>query len=245
MAVVNKTLDSIILKSLALHDLTNHYYVPFFLHAERCLEDLQWDTLRRVKTAVLPIADSDLATLPTDFVEEVYVGIAVGDKLKKLGHNNKLNPSDNSEDAFDVDTGFSYEAAIYSTYAPYWVDTYAKGKMFGRGNRFANSYRVLRDDGFIRFDNNMTDTSVVLVYLTEPTKVGVNSVVHPFAEETILEYIAWQVYKYDRSKRPFETREKKEDYNRAIVKLRARMDKSNTIDFVRSSRKGYKLSPKN
>lgn len=210
---------------------------------------MHYNTLQKIKTVALTIED-DIAYLPNDFVSEVLVGIEVGDKVRPIGAGRKINPKPAA--------GVYTEAADYIGSHPYnwafnlnWFNTYYtpfgefKGKLFGKGGRWVDSYKILRDEGIIRFNNRSAETELLLIYLSTPESVSNTSVIHPFAEEALLMWISWQVARHDRNTPYIEIESKKRDYDNAYRVLRGMMNKMTTTEIIRSVRRGYRLANKN
>jgi hypothetical protein len=241
------TIDAIIRRNLAKRRLPLHYYSPMLVMAKDGLEEMHFDSLQKVKIAVLSI-DTDLMTadLPDDFVEEVMVGIETGDKVRPIGYNHRINQNDN-------DAAYDQEADVYSfgsgqlsagvllenSYNEYLG---YKGRNFGRPVTFTDSYTVLRDANLIRIDNKSDITSIQLIYLSLPEKVSDKSVIHPFAKKSLEEFINWQWAVYNKDKD--QELRRRDFYNQYRI-LRARKNKMTTIEIKRVVRNKFGLAIKN
>jgi hypothetical protein len=248
MAVVNVTLDSIIRHNLAMRKAPLHYYVPTLLYAKQGLQEMHFDSLQKLKIAVLTL-DPDLmtATLPTDFVEEVVVGIEIGDKVRSIGYSDQINKRD------DDDVPFTQEASVYSLGSGYQLgntiieNVYneylgTRGRNFGRPVTFVDSYTIMRDLGQIRVDNQSSATAIHLTYLALPEKVSNKSVIHPFAQRALHSYINWQwaIFVSDRNQEL-----RRRDFHNDYRILRGRLNKMTTTEIKRVVRNKFGLAIKN
>lgn len=246
MAVTNVTLDSIIKRNLAMSSLPIHYYVPQLVMAKRGLEEMHFDTLQKVKYETLTPTNNEVA-LPSGFVAEVFVGIEYGDKVRTIGLNPKINNRDNSGNAFDQTAdqySYNYGESFDSVFLSRHFNEYGSfvGGMYGRNVVWTQSYNINRDLEIIRLDNKSEITSVHLVYLSMPEKVSNQSVVHPFAQQALIDYIEWQWAEYNKDQ-DYQIK-RKEFYNQYRI-LRGRMNKMTTVEVIRALRRNIQLSIKN
>jgi hypothetical protein len=235
------TLDAIIRRNLAMRKLPLHYYLPVLVFAKRGLDEMHFHALQKLKVVTLEI-DPVLktASLPLDFVEEVVVGVRVGDKIRPLGYNHRLNRADSAEPFPENSPGNGAGVAdfletLYTEYGEF------KGKAFGRVQQFPDSYTILLDANKIRVDNSSDITSIELTYLSMPEKVGGKSVIHPFAKSALNSWIDWQWARYNKEK---DQDLRRRDYFNDVRVLRAAKNKMTTIEIKRSVWKSTRLSIK-
>lgn len=241
--MVDITLDAIIRRNLVAMGLPIHYYVNMLVLARRGLQELHFDTLQKVKHAVLSVDSANEATLPTDYVESVYVGIEVGDKVRHIGDSGRINKRDNSGVAFDQ-VNNQYRYAFGSPGADlFFFDEFGQfiSGQFGRNTTWTDDYTINRDLGILRVDNKSNITSVHLVYLSLPEKVTNRSVVHPFAEQALTDWVSWKWAEY--------TKDKMLGYYKSLFYnahriLRGRKNKMTTVEIKRSIRRNTRLSVK-
>lgn len=245
---VDITIDAIIRRNLAKRRLPLHYYGPMLVMAKDGLEEMHFDSLQKVKYAVIDV-DQDLMTadLPADYVEAVMVGVEIGDKVKPLGHNEMINkrddegvPFDQTADLYTYDMGYrvghQIVEQIYNEYGGF------KGRNFGRPVTFTNSYTILRDLGKIRIDNKAVIEQIHLIYLSMPEKVTNKSVIHPFAKKALEAFINWEWAIYAKERDVMMKRAEFFNWNRI---LRARLNKLTKTEIVRSVRNNIRMSIKN
>ena len=242
------SIDAIIRRNLAMRKLPLHYYSPMLVMAKRGLEEMHFDTLQKVKIAVLTL-DTELFTadLPADFVEEISVGLEIGDKVKPIGYNHRINQKDDEGVPFEQETdvyafgnGYMFAGVmienLYDEHLGY------KGRQFGRPVTFTDSFTILRELGKIRIDNRTDATEVHLVYLSMPEKVSNKSVIHPFAQASLHSWLNWQWSLYNGGK---DQELRRRDFYNDYRILRGRMNKMSTVEIKRIVRNKFQLAIKN
>lgn len=249
MAVVDVTVDNVIRRVLAMKGVPIHYYLPMLIIAKRGLEEMHFDTLQKMSYVqlTLPTSGDKIVNLPSDYVEYVDIAFEVGDKIKSIGRNEHLNRRDNSGAAFDVVVAQQTPATSYNIPAlwlPNFYNEYGtnKGRMFGSNLTWEKSFTVNRELGFIRVDNNFTvSTKLHMIYLTLPQKISGQSVIHPFAQNALIDYCLWKWEQYTGG--PM-TAVLRHEYFESYRKLRARLSKASVTEFVRSLRRHNNLAIK-
>jgi hypothetical protein len=243
---VDITLNSIIRRNLGKKKLPLHYYSPMLIIAKEGLDEMHFHTLQKVERVVLTL-DEDLmtATLPEDYVEACAVGIEVGDKVRPIGYNHRINARDDENVPYDDEadlyafgsTGImnGVVGSHHNEYGDYL------GKNFGRPVTFTDSYTINRELGEIRIDNNSDATEIHLVYITLPKKISDKSVVHPLAKKSVDDYIDWQWAKYNKDK---DQELRRRDFFNSWRILRGSMNKLTTVEIKRVVRNKINFSPK-
>jgi hypothetical protein len=189
--MVTITLDELIRKTLHKNGLPLHYYLPYLLFAKDGLKELKFTVLPCDNTVELTLDSRKEATLPADFVGEVAVYKAEGDKLIELPHNYLIS-------TFDSPSAFPKELQINGADASTYIDEFGNDLAgdFGRINPRTDGYRIIPELNKIRLDNNSDLTKVYLKYVTLPKKTSNKTLVHPFIEPALTAYINWQVAFY-------------------------------------------------
>ena len=187
---------------------------------------MSFDVLPSAKTSVpLTIDGYNTVTLPDDCISVISVGVEYNDKIRTLFPSDKLNPRDTGS-AFPTDELNPLNDDTALNYGREWE----------RGTQFEDTYRVLEDAGKLRIDNRLTEvTEVIVRYIAEPAKINSQSVIHPFAQEALYEFIAWKWAKYHPNNR-FDPQIKKRDFDNAYRILRGRRNKMSTKSIIRSIR---------
>jgi len=251
--MIDITIDSIIRKQLSMMGLPIHYYVPMLVIARRGLEEMHFDTLQKVKYALLTIDAANEALLPADYVELVYAGIEHGDKVRNIGQNDDMNARDNGGVAFpQTENQYRYSLGLPGV-DTFLFDEYGQFKagQFGRNVTWDESFKINREEGFVRVDNKSNITQLHLVYIGMPEKISNKSVIHPFAQQALMDYINWKWAEYTVNRNQYSTwREpdylikRREFYNQYRI-LRGRKNKMTTVEIKRAIRRNIKLSVKN
>lgn len=223
------TIDEIVRRSLAMHHMPMHYYLEFLLHAKRGLKVMHFRSLPSMETARLDVEATGVAYLPNDFVKELYVATEVGDKLRLLSRSDKLNRDDNGGVAYEKVDPYNYLTDKTDEQNYGFIEI---GDMdLVKGQLIKDRYTVNRAKGFIRVDNRSTITQVYLRYQTMPKKVSSKSVIHPLAEDALLDYIAWKWAEHNPSNR-FEPRTKRFEFFNSQRLMIAQLKKFNKKDIM-------------
>lgn len=250
MAAVDITLDNVIRRTLAMKGLPIHYYVPMLLYSRRGLDEMQFNTLQKVSTAVLTFDAALQVNLPSDYAEAIDIWWEVGDKAKALGFGERMNFRNTNDVAFPVAADQITMSSSFNTPSLWMPNFYnefgtGKGRLFGSNVIFHNTFTINREAGFIRIDNSNANliTTITLIYLTLPQKnANAQTVIHPFAQNALIDYNNWKWAEYTNDRNTLIKR--KEFYNQYRI-LRAMMDKMTTVEIMRSLRKHINLTIKN
>ncbi|MAN01712.1 MAG: hypothetical protein CMI35_01430, partial [Owenweeksia sp.] len=106
------------------------------------------------------------------------------------------------------------------------LPTNQSGNLIPRTDNFtpANQYVIIRERGEIQVSSG-TSENLVLYYITDQTRLTINTVIHPYLIDTIKKYMDWS-YERDRI-RPLARRvaEAKQEYREALMILRGRKNR--------------------
>jgi hypothetical protein len=242
------TLDSIIRRNLAKRKLPLHYYSPVLVIAKEGLNEMHFNTLQKVKIVTLTL-DASLMTadLPVDYVEAVFVGLETGDKVRPIGDNHRINKISDGGTPFEADadlyvSGTSYATGGHALESHFNEYGAYNGRNFGRPVTFTDSYTILRDLGKIRIDHKSDATEVQLTYLTKPEKVTNKSVIHPFAQQSLNNWIDWQWAIYNKEQ---DQEMRRRDFFNSYRLLRGMLNKLTTVEIKRTIRNKINLAIKN
>lgn len=191
--MVTVTLDEVIRKTLNKQGLPLHYYIKYLVIARDGLRELNFSILPCEKTEELVLDANKECILPVDFVGEVALYKAEGDKLIEIPHNSLISSYDNTEPFGISDPIFSAGEGV-----PLYADEFRSdvGRQFGQIYPRVNGYRILTELNKIRVDNTSDLEKVYLKYVTMPQRVNNKTLIHPFIEPAIVAYINWQVSQY-------------------------------------------------
>jgi hypothetical protein len=203
------------------------------------VQDLHFDCLKNVKSVELTLASDNTVTLPTDFVDWCKVGFATDQYITVLGQNDSLSrleqTATTSDDAQDLTTFFYNVTNQYGEH---------KGQVYGIGNDNPISFKVLPERNKIQLDSRFTKDTIILEYITDGTTTSTTTLIHPYAAQTIEDYIFWKYKANNRKYNRFDSRIAREEYYDQVRRLRARMNPMTVTDIVRSLRSGFKMSIK-
>lgn len=198
-------LDIIVRKWLLERSLPIHYYSEGLYHSAASLMLLTQDTLQIINTANLPVDDTGNIQLPDDFDEDLTLCIPSGQRLINLPKQDWVTPlrihdtesgefvpytdndniQDNAFQYFGFRAGFNY----------YWnVDTYGsfRGRNFGGHGGTALGYQVFKQQRRIQLTEGLSDTSAVLMYVSDGQQADNASQIDTKATRCIITYIDWQ-----------------------------------------------------
>jgi hypothetical protein len=245
------SLDTIVKTYLSKRGLSIHYYVEALSHACDCLRELNFDTMKVVKTVKLPVNSYGATTLPTDYVDFVKIGFPRGQYVVEMSQSDGLNRLNNFDDqgnkikyeAIDTDYPLSSWGWDGATYI--WASN-DRGELLGRGFNIQagtthNSFKILRERGEIQMDNRFAADYIVLEYIGDGLDTNAETSVHPYAQSTIESYISW---KSSPSRDALQSNESLLFHNNLRI-LRARMNDTTILDFLRAKQKGYKATVRN
>jgi hypothetical protein len=227
--MVTITLDEVIRKTLHKHGLPLHYYLSFLVIARDGLKELKFQILPSEGTAELTLDTEKECDLPEDFVGEVGVYKAEGDKLIPIPKNPLISDFDTTTPFDKSDNSFSFGAAL-----PMYIDEFRGdvGRQFGQVNP-REGYRIITDLNKIRVDNNTELEKVYLKYVTLPKKVSNKTLVHPLIEPALVAFINWQLAFYAND--PSVMMKRQEFFNQRRI-AKANLYRINIVDILSSFR---------
>ena len=219
---------------------SEHEYLRYFKLALSGLKELNFDTVRQVKTIELSLDHKNTVRLPSDYVSYTKIGIVGGN-----GEMNYLG----KKDIINFVHGSKSTVSDSSTEPPVFTDNIPGDGIWGKygqggGNNANGYYRENMEEGTIEFSN--TSGKIILEYVSDGSTglSGEEIKVHAFAEEALKSYVYWKsIYR----KRAINMNEKmiakKEFYNQKRL-ARARMQSFNKEEALQTTRKSFKQSPK-
>jgi hypothetical protein len=219
---------------------SEHEYLRYFNLAMSGLKELNFDTVRQVKSIELEIDHKNTVNLPTDYVS--YLRIATTNsngELNYLGARDRINlvhgtTSTNVED---------------KTQHPVFTDNTPGDGLWGRygqggGNNANGYYRENFEEETIEFSS--VTGRVIIEYISDGSSdlEGDQIKIHSFAEEALKSYIYWKsIYRKRAVNMNEKMLAKKEYYNQKRL-ARARMQSFNKQEAMQTTRKAFKQSPK-
>jgi len=220
------TVDATVRRALGSLGLTHHFYMDFLLNALRGLRGLNIDVLHNLSTAEETIVDHKVS-IPTDSIGIIGVYEMIGDKIKPLYRNKKLNPAANVDEYPEVPYRDLEDVSPFI-----WM---FKGREFIKGLHWNDYYIEIEEEGVIRFDQRYQGKKVLIVYVS-PSKTMNNMTILPdIAEDALFEFMIWQWSRFHASNR-FDYRWNRKEFYNEKRKLRSRKFKLNINDYIRRVR---------
>lgn len=251
------TLDEITRRGLLDNSVPIHFYFEYLNHAANCLRELNFDTLKIVNTANLPINSYGAADLPADFSDDIAVCIPAGSGLYPLPKQDWLTPlriHDTTSGAFvpyyeqSTDEEDNTVWSLPYGWNYYWnVDAYggATGRQFGAGGGTTSGYKVVKERRQIQMTDDFVDstgqTSIVLQYISNGQSVDSASQIDYMAFACIR---AWQEWKASPNRNNEFSPEGRYYFNQKRL-LRSRLNPITAVDIRNIFRRAYMASPKN
>lgn len=255
--MVLSTLDEITRRALLDNNVPIHFYFEYLNHAANCLRELNFDTLKIVNTANLPVNEYGAANLPDDFADDIAVCLPIGSALLPLPKQNWLTPlriHDTTSGAFvpyDPDSTDEDDNTVWSLpfgYNYYWnVDSFggATGRSFGGGGGTTSGYKVIKERRQIQMTDDFVDstgqTSIVLQYISNGQSVDNASQIDYMAFGVIR---AWQEWKASPNRNNEYSPEARAFYNQKR-RLRTLLNPLTVADVRNLFLRSYSASPKN
>ncbi len=252
--MITNSLDGIVRSVLSDKMYPMHWYIQFLGYAITCLRELEFDTMRNVKSKRITVNDYKAGQLPCDFVDYIRVGSELGQYLdpwvekQTLNRLNFFDASGQKTSASDVE---SINGILPDNFEGFWATNYIndkgehKGRIFSHRPSFRNSFLIIRERGQIQLDVGYTGTTITMDYITNGISVDASNNVHPYAINTIKYYIDWQMKKHGRQYSDSTRQLAKDEFYNELRLLRGRISGLDYQQIVASMAGGYSASIKN
>lgn len=258
--MILEKMDSIVCNAVFGQGLPVHFYLKFLNYGINCLREINMDIMRNVITTKIPLTSYKAAKIPCDFLDWTEIGVEVGQYVRALPQKQNLNPLKNYDSSGmpipypSIETLFpdGVESGLY----PYYylngylnmVNQYGenKGGVFGYGGgTYPLSFQYMKDRGEIQLDVNFPCDHIVLKYISDGfDKCGCDTLVNPYAYDTIKNYIIWQ-YHLNTKTLMKAAPLWEQQFDNALRILRGRMNPITPQDILMILRKNYKATIKN
>lgn len=250
MVVAN--IDSICRRFLLEKGLPIHWYSEALFHASTCLREMTFDTLQIVNTVRLPINDYYAVDLPDDYVDDVMVGVPVGQMVQPIPKNDSISPlritdSDGNYTTYNTlgDNAQVYDAYAIPALAWYWnINDFGEsvGRYFGmNGGAAPNTFKIVKERRQIQLPENFIGSSIILVYISDGQSVDAATQIDVQAFYAIQSWIDW---KQSPNAKNLQSPEGKYFLNEQR-KLRARLNELTLNDIKDIIRKNFHAGLKN
>lgn len=253
--MIRNTLDSIIREyQVECDDVNPSSYARYVRIAKSGLKELNLDVASTPKVVELDVdRNTMVADLPADFINYKRIGMCIDCRIIPLGYNPNLcigrtfddcgNLTACGADTTRVDQSVAFTLPM--TYPLHFRNGETLGAFFGvgGGNNSLGYYRIMEEHGQILF-SSLIDAPVVLEYLADINKVGVDYEVHPYLVETLKAWLAWASIRMKKGVGSGEIQQKRfEYYNQR--RLSCQRYSSFTLDEAyQYSRMAFKQAPK-
>ena len=230
-----------------------HKYMQRLEWVLRGVRKLNLDTIKNVKTVLVPINDNNTVDLPLDCVSFTKVGIKRGDQLFELSnqrdnHSYPINNADNGDPIKDpqISTSIFANTISYNTYfANYrYPDGQNVGRLFGLGggHNYVGYYSEWTErNQLVLYDMGVKSEEIYLEYISDGMEATGETIIDSRAEEFLLLWVESLQYYYKKDPMWQEAERK------AYVELRLlqeRMSPFSKKDLMNSLRKSFKLAIK-
>lgn len=202
-----------------------HYYRMMQIAIEGYTELNLWhlDNIEVVYLNVDPT--SKIASLPSDYVDWLKVGIPVGGKLKVLKRHDKIllprTSTDGLETFSNADANDTTDAASLVYFSDHIRCGQFVGGLFGMSGGVSDaSYRFDRERRTFAFTDTITDNYIVLEYISSGVNLTGSTTIPREAEPALRTYLLWQAVENDPRISQAEKARREDNYDKAVAMLR-------------------------
>lgn len=227
-------LDQIVRSILLKKQLSIHWYVQYLKLAADCFRELTYHHLHSVEAVVLDLDETSAIKLPGDYVDWVNIGVGCRQIQYPLVQYPDIKRLPNKDkDGFSIPYGIKVSDDVYYV-ADQWalnVNSHGEyiGREFGAGqSSYGIGFKEIRERGIIQLSEAFAGNQVILEYIGDGSSCNSASRIHPYAQESIENYIDWQGSPGKTSN--FSPEGQK--YYRSVEILRASLDSLTTHDIV-------------
>jgi hypothetical protein len=230
------TVDSVVRSTIMSKRYTIHHYGMFLHYALDFLREMNFDLLGQIRTCSIEMSDCNFIEIPSDYIDYTKIGIERNSKIQTIG----MNPSISRLSSHNhTNHDHRQDQAMY-----------VNGDSFGAltssvSNMHPNSYKIITESNRIQFDLDMTNTKVYLEYLAFSGELHGLSILHPYAQKAMEEYILWKHKEHSRSASNYERDRARREYFNARRTLLLRKDELNLQTILRLIRENSNRTIKN
>jgi hypothetical protein len=220
---------------------SEHEYLRYFNIGLRGLKELNFDTVRQVKSVELQLDSKNTVTLPSDYVSYIKIGVADNNgNVSYMGIRENINFVPGTQSTTVQDNTENPPIFSYNNYDNSLWGRYGQGG----GNNANGYYRENLNDRTIEFSNS--NGPIILEYVSDGSTglTGTEIKIHAFAEEALRSFIYWKSVQRKRAINMNEKMAAKNEYYNQKRLSRARMQSFNKNEALQTSRKAFKQSPK-
>jgi hypothetical protein len=236
------TLDQLVRSVLIKKELPLHWYFQFLKFGSECVRELSFSTIPYTMSKTLTLNPASAVDLPCDFIDIIRVGIPQGQFVQPISQRDSVNRLINYDQTTGNPAPYSSltqqnsSASNYTIgdFGCYWWGSFndlgeSIGRMYG-GNFGYNSlwYSWIPERNQLQLSEAFPYTQIVIDYIANGECADNAAHIHPYAIQTIEDYISWQ-YKLHQRRQDGSAGQAKAEYATSLRNLRARL---NTLDIV-------------
>lgn len=208
-----------------------HFYARCLKYSSDGVSELLFDTLQIFNTVRLPVNEFFEAEIPADYIDKIEVAIQVGQFLRPLIQKDTLNHLAN----YDTSTGSQITYPNPQTSDDWWgitnqwwgvnINTNGEntGGYYGIGaGSEPDTYTIVPERNVIQLNQNLCNSKIVLIYLSDGSYVNSATRITPYAQKTVEAYIDWQYKLNSKSYGMGDAQQAEDIFHREHRKLRAR-----------------------
>lgn len=227
----NSTLNGITRSYLSQTKKPLHYYYRCLKFSADCLRELLFDTLQIVNTVRLPINGFWEAELPSDYIGWTKVGVQVGQFVRPLiprdGINRLANISTTDGSQITYPSITDETQNNFGSIVWWGANTNKNGEdvggYYGLGaGSEPDTFKVVEERNIIQLNQAITDSKIILEYISDGTFSNAATQINPIAQKTIETYIDWQYKEHSKSFGAYDAERAEQIFYAELRKLRAR-----------------------
>lgn len=235
--------------------LSNTSEVLVANYARRGLKEMDFDFGQKIASRKVSVDTSkQTATIPTDCVDIIKVGVVGSDGMVYVLANNKNINYSHADTATDTaatpdktptDTPGGSQQDSFSDFVfhNYFANgTYGQLYGLGGGQRYGE-YRINWSEKRIEFSSTNDLTEVVIEFLTD-SYLDSDPTVHTYAEEALRAYIYYRLIERKASVPMGEKQRARKEYYNELRKAKSRLSSFTKEEALQVIRKNFKQSPK-
>lgn len=250
------TADQIVKSILMNKKYSIHWYVEVLKYLSDCVGELAMDDLKIVNSTWLNLTSYKAAPIPNDFLDYIRIGVPNGEYVKPMTQNegyNRLNnydPSGNKQPWPQVPNGGQDLTIFGIPFLTYYTTMYNSrgenvGGMYGyRTDGSPFTFEIIAERNEIQFDSALECDKIVMDYLSDGRSASAASKIITYAENTIRDYVYWQLDEHNRSVSDSRKQRLFNKYVGSRTVLRGRLNDLTTNDYLGIYRNTYNAAPK-
>lgn len=249
------SLDQISRRWLLEQGLPIHFYAEGLYQAATCLRELSFDALKIINFANLPVDSTGNIYTPEDFVDDLAVTLPLGQSLASLPKQDWITPIRLHDSVTGEFVPYQGQGLNVDGSRTFWgfpggwgtwswnVNSFGEstGGYFGASGGTNSGYQVFKAQRRIQLSEDLINTNVVLLYISDGQSADAATQIDPLAFATINAFIRWQRSNNRDNKDSPEGRLFYNERRRLI----ARLDPLTTEDVKNVLRQSYTAAIKN